>query len=72
MVVTVADNGPGIPAADLNRVLEPFYSTAAPGSGLGLGLSICDTIVRNHGGSLVLKSTENVGTSVTFDLPLLP
>lgn len=69
--ITVADNGPGIPAADLNRVFEPFYSTAAPGSGLGLGLSICDTIVRNHGGSLVLKSTEQVGTSVTFDLPLV-
>ncbi|QDU26948.1 Sensor histidine kinase TmoS [Anatilimnocola aggregata] len=79
--VMVADNGPGIPAADLSRVLEPFYSTAAPGSGLGLGLSICDTIIRNHGGSLVLTSNSlgNTelnnsgprGTEVSFDLPLV-
>ncbi|WP_425618331.1 ATP-binding protein [Anatilimnocola sp. NA78] len=68
----IVDNGPGIPSADLTRVTEPFYTTAAPGSGLGLGLSICDTIIRNHGGYLVLQSAERQGTEVSFDLPLVP
>jgi signal transduction histidine kinase len=72
VVVTVSDNGCGIPAADLSRVCEPFYTSSGPGGGLGLGLSICDTIIRNHGGSLVLRSTEQVGTDVSFDLPLVP
>lgn len=72
VVMTVSDNGCGIPAADLSRVCEPFYTSSGPGGGLGLGLSICDTIIRNHGGSLVLRSTEQVGTDVSFDLPLVP
>ena len=59
-------------AADLSRVSEPFYTSNGPGGGLGLGLSICDTIIRNHGGSLTLRSTEQVGTDVSFDLPLVP
>jgi signal transduction histidine kinase len=72
IVMTVSDNGCGIPAADLSRVCEPFYTSSGPGGGLGLGLSICDTIIRNHGGSLTLRSTEQVGTDVSFDLPLVP
>lgn len=72
VVITVSDNGCGIPAADLSRVCEPFYTSSGPGGGLGLGLSICDTIIRNHGGSLVLRSTEQVGTDISFDLPLVP
>jgi signal transduction histidine kinase len=72
LVVTISDNGCGIPAANLSRVCEPFYTSSGPGGGLGLGLSICDTIIRNHGGSLVFRSTEQVGTDVSFDLPLVP
>lgn len=72
IVLTVSDNGVGIPAADLSRVCEPFFTSSGPGGGLGLGLSICDTIIRNHGGRLELRSTEQVGTDVSFDLPLVP
>lgn len=72
LVVTISDNGCGISAANLSRICEPFYTSSGPGGGLGLGLSICDTIIRNHGGSLVFRSTEQVGTDVSFDLPLVP
>jgi signal transduction histidine kinase len=69
--VTVRDNGPGIPAEIQPRVMEPFFTTSEPGQGIGLGLSICHTIVNSHGGQLVLDSTLQDGTHITFDLPLL-
>ncbi len=68
--ITVQDNGCGIPADRLPRVCDPFYTSAEPGKGLGLGLSICDTIVRRHGGRLRITSEEGHGTAVEFDLPL--
>lgn len=67
--VAISDHGVGVSADDLPRLAEPFFSTAEPGEGLGLGLSICDTIIRNHGGSIRFESEPNVGTTVTFDLP---
>ncbi|HLQ65794.1 MAG TPA: ATP-binding protein [Candidatus Limnocylindrales bacterium] len=66
--ITIRDNGPGIPAAALARVFDPFFTTRAQGS--GLGLSICQTIVREHGGSIGIESTVGQGTTVTIDLPL--
>jgi signal transduction histidine kinase len=69
-IITVVDNGCGIPADRLPRVCDPFYTSAEPGKGLGLGLSICDTIVRRHGGKLRITSEEGNGTAVEFDLPL--
>lgn len=66
--IQVRDNGPGIPAATLARVFDPFFTTRAQGS--GLGLSICQTIVREHGGVISIESTVGQGTSVTIDLPV--
>jgi two-component system, NtrC family, nitrogen regulation sensor histidine kinase GlnL len=66
--IRVQDNGPGIPAATLARVFDPFYTTRAQGS--GLGLSICQTIVREHGGVIAIESTVGQGTTVTIDLPV--
>ena len=56
IVVTVSDSGPGIPAAELDRVFNPFYTTKAIGKGTGLGLSVSDGIIREHGGSIRVES----------------
>jgi signal transduction histidine kinase len=61
------DNGRGIPARDLSRVFDPFYSTF--GGGTGLGLAVCHRIVMAHGGLLFLESQEDSGTSVHIRLP---
>ena len=66
--VRIQDNGPGIPAAVLARVFDPFYTTRTQGT--GLGLSICQTIIREHGGSISIESVVGQGTSVLIDLPV--
>jgi two-component system, cell cycle sensor histidine kinase PleC len=69
----VKDTGIGIPAGDLERVLRPFEqvesATARRHGGTGLGLPYSKKIVEIHGGSLSLSSRENVGTTVTVELP---
>ena len=72
VTVTVRDNGTGVKAADLPKLLDPFFTTKAPGEGMGLGLSICHTIVKNHGGTIRIKSEPGEWTEVTFDLPPAP
>ena len=53
----VADNGPGIPADVLPRILEPFFATKSTGEGTGLGLSLAhDIVVQGHGGRLEATS----------------
>lgn len=68
--IVVSDTGTGIPAAVRERVLEPFFTTKPVGEGVGLGLSICYSIVRKHGGTLILESPVEGGTSVSIVLPL--
>jgi two-component system sensor histidine kinase PhcS len=67
--ITVRDNGSGVKAADLPRLLDPFFTTKDVGEGMGLGLSICHTIVKNHGGGIQITSQEGQWTKVAFDLP---
>lgn len=70
LILSVADNGSGIPARIMDRVFEPFYTTKAIGEGTGLGLSISDGIVREHGGQIRVSSHEGEGTEFTIELPL--
>lgn len=68
--VTFHDHGVGIPAGMLQKVLEPFYSTKPAGLGTGLGLSISQSIVVEHGGSLIIESVEGEFTKVHVLLPV--
>jgi signal transduction histidine kinase len=72
-VVTVADDGPGIPPEDRERVFEPFYQGAShrsSGSGTGLGLAICKEIVLHHKGEVWFKSEPGSGSEFYFTVPL--
>jgi len=65
-VAEIADRGPGIKADDRARIFEPFFSTK---SSTGLGLSICHTIVGQHGGVLEALPREEGGTVFRMTLP---
>jgi PAS domain S-box-containing protein len=65
--VAVSDSGPGIDPQHLQRVFEPFYTTKA--SGVGMGLSICRSIIDGHGGRLWAEANEQHGTVFRFTLP---
>src|SRR3990172_10651435 len=72
--VSVSDTGPGISAADQQRIFEEFYqgdssSTRAKG-GTGLGLAIARRIVELHGGRIWVESTRGKGSTFTFTLPI--
>ncbi|MGC1401803.1 MAG: ATP-binding protein [Thermodesulfobacteriota bacterium] len=67
VVISISDNGPGIPEAIQEKIFQPFFSTKEEGT--GLGLSIASRIVEKHGGTLILKSEEGEGTTFTITLP---
>ena len=66
--IEIEDTGEGIPEGVLERIFEPFFTTKQKGT--GLGLAVCHTIIREHGGDLKYKSTEGKGTVATVLLPL--
>lgn len=66
--ITFSDEGPGIPENEQARVFEPFYTTRATGS--GLGLSVVKDCAEAHGGSVELSSRPGSGTVVTISIPL--
>lgn len=72
-VITVEDNGPGIPAPELERVFDPFFrleqSRSLETGGHGLGLSIARTIIRAHGGDISLSNRDEGGLRATIAIP---
>ena len=70
-VITVQDNGVGMPPDVLGRALDPFFTTRAPGPHVGLGLTVAQSIVRRHGGEMTLRSETGAGTTVEITLPML-
>jgi PAS domain S-box-containing protein len=69
--VRVADTGPGIAPDLMTRIFEPFFSTKDPGQGMGLGLSICDEIVRRHRGSIWAENNPEGGAVFVVELPVV-
>ena len=67
----ISDNGCGIPAAKLETIFDPFYTTKEWEKGSGLGLSVCQSIARIHGGKIEADSAEDDGTTFSVLLPLL-
>lgn len=66
----VRDTGVGIDAADLARIFDAGYTTKAEGEGTGLGLTIVESIIREHGGRVQVESAPGAGTRVSINLPL--
>lgn len=70
VLIEFTDTGVGIPAENLERIMEPFFTTKEEGRGTGLGLAICRRIVQEHYGSIQITSTVGRGTTVSLLLPL--
>lgn len=68
--VSVSDTGHGIPAKDLPRIFEPFFSTKPSGQGTGLGLSISKNIIDKHQGKIAVASRPGQGTCFTLTFPV--
>jgi two-component system sensor kinase FixL len=68
LLVSVSDNGPGVPASHRPRLFDAFFTTKP--KGVGLGLSICRTIAAAHGGTLRYEQSEQGGSCFTLSLPL--
>jgi PAS domain S-box-containing protein len=69
VAVEVSDSGGGIDPNDLEKIFQPFFS-AKKGKGIGLGLSITERIIKNHGGTIAVQSEPGRGTTFTIRLPL--
>jgi two-component system, NtrC family, sensor kinase len=67
-IIEVEDSGPGF--SNLNRALEPFFTTKPAGEGTGLGLSVCYGIVKQRGGTLRIENISPLGARVTVELPI--
>jgi two-component system sensor histidine kinase KdpD len=72
VIVTVSDNGPGIPAEHRQLVFEKFYKEAPGTSGVGLGLAICKSIIEAHGGKIWIEESTTHGAAVRFTLKSAP
>jgi signal transduction histidine kinase len=69
ILITVSDNGPGIPDSIKDKIFQPFFTTKPAGQGTGLGLSLSYDIVKAHGGELKIESTTTEGAVFTIVLP---
>jgi PAS domain S-box-containing protein len=69
VVMTLADNGPGMSPEVRARVFDPYFTTKGPGQGTGLGLAICQRIVDSYRGRLELSTSEGTGASFTIRWP---
>lgn len=65
----ITDDGCGIPPENLKQVMDPFFTTKKRGQGTGLGLTIAADIIKNHSGTLDVKSAPGRGTTVSVELP---
>jgi signal transduction histidine kinase len=70
VIIIISDSGPGIPEELQEKIFEPFFTTKTNGS--GIGLSICQRIILDHGGTLQVASAEGGGSEFTITIPIAP
>ena len=71
VIITVSDNGNGIPKNIIDKIFQPFFTTKPTGSGTGLGLSLSYDIVKVHGGEIKIESKEGEGSEFIIQLPVV-
>jgi signal transduction histidine kinase len=69
-LISVKDNGNGIPQKILDKIFQPFFTTKPTGLGTGLGLSLSYDIVKAHGGELKVETKEGEGSTFIIQLPI--
>ena len=69
ILVTVKDNGNGVPQKVLDKIFQPFFTTKPAGQGTGLGLSLSYDVIKAHGGDLKVQTKEGEGAEFTISLP---
>jgi len=70
VLISVKDNGPGIPEKILDKIFQPFFTTKPTGQGTGLGLSLSYDIVKAHGGELKVETKVGIGSEFTIKIPV--
>ncbi|MEM9368208.1 MAG: ATP-binding protein [Planctomycetota bacterium] len=70
--ISVSDNGCGMPPEIIRHATEPFFTTKEIGHGTGLGLSLVEGVIQQHGGHIAYDSHDGVGTTIHLLLPLMP
>jgi signal transduction histidine kinase len=68
VLISVKDNGNGIPQKNLDKIFQPFFTTKPTGQGTGLGLSLAYDIVKAHGGEIKVETSEGKGTKFIIQL----
>src|SRR5690606_39245169 len=68
LIISVRDNGTGIPKSAMSKIFQPFFTTKPTGEGTGLGLSMSYDIVKSHGSELKVETVEGEGTTFTIEL----
>ncbi len=69
LIIKITDNGTGISPENIKKIFAPFFTTKPVGNGTGLGLSVCYGIIESFGGTMEVKSEQNVGTTFVIHLP---
>ncbi len=67
--ISIRDTGKGIAPEHLAHIFDPFFTTREVGQGIGLGLAVCNDIIKAHGGSIRVTSEQEIGTTVTISFP---
>jgi signal transduction histidine kinase len=67
--LSVSDDGCGMTAEEIKRIFEPCYTTRQDSGGTGIGMSIVERILQNHGASIAIDSTPGDGTTIRIDFP---
>jgi len=71
VLITVSDNGNGIPQKVVDKIFQPFFTTKPTGQGTGLGLSLSYDIVKAHGGEIKVETKEGEGSKFIIQLPII-